>query len=181
MLSKVLTRVLTEFFKSGWMQSRKSRPPTLERSRCYEVMPHTSCTHMRWANVPTAVLQKLPDLARGLARIQYGRCGLRELHTFLKAFNKVATSFPTFTSSSSSEVGFRSPLLNRIIWALPKLRMPVQALVSQINMTQLELDKKADIWTNMERWPNIEDSAEVRIQTPRSNGAEANICYSSKK
>jgi DNA mismatch repair protein MSH3 len=114
--------------------------------------------------VCVAVLQKLPDLARGLARIQYGRCNLRELHTFLKAFNKVATSFPTFTSPSPSEVGFRSPLLNRIIWALPKLRVSVQALVSQINMTQLELEKKAEIWTNPDRWPNIEDTAEVKLE-----------------
>jgi hypothetical protein len=34
-------------------------------------------------------------------------------------------------------------------------------------MTQLELEKKAEIWVNTERWPNIEDAAEVNMKLYR--------------
>jgi hypothetical protein len=123
-------------------------------------LPFTECCIDNFS-LPLGILNKLPDLARGLARIQYGRCTPKELHTFLKAFNKVATTFSSFQTESPDEVGFRSPLLNNLIWALPRLRTAVQALIGEVNLVQLDLQNKSNIWTNVDRWPGIEDAATV--------------------
>jgi len=121
-------------------------------------------------------LKGLPDLARGLCRIQYGKvsdspcpsdsheievfqCTPKELAILLPAFNKIATAFPNFESPAA--VGFNSTLLSAIFFALPLLRGPVQQLVDAVVMKKAAAGNKAEMWVDPERYPEIADAEGV--------------------
>ncbi|KAG5728291.1 DNA mismatch repair protein MSH3 [Termitomyces sp. T112] len=107
------------------------------------------------------ILRKLPDLAKGLCRIQYGQCTPQELAVLLPAFNKIGQAFDNF--ESPSDVGFRSSLLNEIVFLLPKLKGPMKELMSAIRLDQAAEGRKDIMWTDPERYPEIND-ADVAIQ-----------------
>ncbi|KAG5354224.1 hypothetical protein C0989_003737 [Termitomyces sp. Mn162] len=107
------------------------------------------------------ILRKLPDLAKGLCRIQYGQCTPQELAVLLPAFNKIGQAFDNF--ESPSDVGFRSSLLNEIVFLLPKLKGPMKELMSAIRLDQAAEGRKDIMWTDLERYPEISD-ADVAIQ-----------------
>ncbi|KAG6874073.1 hypothetical protein C0995_006930 [Termitomyces sp. Mi166 len=107
------------------------------------------------------VLRRLPDLAKGLCRIQYGQCTPQELAVLLSAFNKIAQAFDSF--ASPSDVGFKSSLLNEIIFSLPKLKGPMKELISAVRLDQAAEGKKDTMWTDPERYPEISD-ADTAIQ-----------------
>ncbi|KAH9001542.1 DNA mismatch repair protein MSH3 [Lactarius akahatsu] len=102
------------------------------------------------------ILKGLPDLAKGLCRIQYGKCTPKELAVLLPAFNKIATAFPNFESPTA--VGFKSALLNGIFYALPLLREPVQQLVNAVVLKKAAAGNKAEMWVDSERYPEIADA-----------------------
>jgi DNA mismatch repair protein MSH3 len=85
-----------------------------------------------------------------------------ELATFMKAFNKIATAFPSF--NSREDVGFQSPLLNSIIHYLPTLRSTVQHLIGQIDLGKATTGNKADMWTDIDKYPGIEEAMSVSNQ-----------------
>ncbi|KAF8061576.1 DNA mismatch repair protein MSH3 [Lyophyllum atratum] len=107
------------------------------------------------------ILRKLPDLARGLCRIQYGQCTPQELAILLPAFNKVAVAFGTV--ATPPDVGFKSSLLNEIIFSFPKLQEPMKELMSAISLKHSADGKKDAMWTDPERYPDIAD-ADMAIQ-----------------
>jgi DNA mismatch repair protein MSH3 len=82
-----------------------------------------------------------------------------ELAVFLKAFNRIATTFSPVTSSDA--VGFRSPLLNSIIYYLPTLREAVKGLIGAIHLGKAAENDKIDLWTDPDRFPAIEEAATV--------------------
>lgn len=121
------------------------------------------------------LLRGLPDLARGLCRIQYGkvRCSLRyfsvsefnqsswirqctpqELAMLLPAFNKIATTFDPV--GSPSEGGFRSPILNDVIYTMPKLREPIQSLLRVFSLKAAAEGKKDSMWTDPDKFPDLD-------------------------
>jgi DNA mismatch repair protein MSH3 len=106
-----------------------------------------------------ALLKGLPDLSRGLARIQYGRATPAELASFLRSFNRVATAFQPF--NLPIHVGFRSTSLNMIVWTLPRLKAQVQTLINAVKLSELDAGRKAEMWVDEERWPQIEQAAMV--------------------
>ncbi|KAG6896947.1 hypothetical protein C0992_005153 [Termitomyces sp. T32_za158] len=79
----------------------------------------------------------------------------------LPAFNKVAQAFEIF--SSPSDVGFKSSLLNEIIFSFPKLKGPMKELTSAIRLDQAAEGQKDKMWVDPERYPEISD-ADVAIQ-----------------
>ncbi|KAF9069829.1 DNA mismatch repair protein MSH3 [Rhodocollybia butyracea] len=113
-------------------------------------------------------LKNLPDLARGLCRIQYGQCKPQELAILLSAFKKVAFAFEPMEDPSG--VGFDSPLLNKIIFALPSLRSLVNELMQTICLKRAAEGAKDELWLDKEKYPNIEEtrmgllSVEVELQ-----------------
>ncbi|KAF8894689.1 muts domain V-domain-containing protein [Infundibulicybe gibba] len=108
------------------------------------------------------LLRKLPDLAKGLCRIQYGQCTPQELAVLLPAFNKLALAFEPV--DEPSRVGFQSRLLNEIIFSFPKLREPMKETLAIISLKKAAEGRKDIMWTDPERYPAIAD-ADLGIQS----------------
>ncbi|KAH9180266.1 DNA mismatch repair protein MSH3 [Lactarius sanguifluus] len=124
-----------------------------ERIDAVEEIISTTSQHLHTLR---PILRGLPDLAKGLCRIQYGKCTPKELAVLLPAFNKIATAFPNFESPTA--VGFKSALLNGIFYALPLLREPVQQLVNAVVLKKAAAGNKAEMWVDPERYPEIADA-----------------------
>ncbi|KAH9063827.1 DNA mismatch repair protein MSH3 [Lactarius deliciosus] len=124
-----------------------------ERIDAVEEIISTTSQHLHTLR---PILKGLPDLAKGLCRIQYGKCTPKELAVLLPAFNKIATAFPNFESPTA--VGFKSALLNGIFYALPLLREPVQQLVNAVVLKKAAAGNKAEMWVDPERYPEIADA-----------------------
>ncbi|KAI0086630.1 muts domain V-domain-containing protein [Irpex rosettiformis] len=101
------------------------------------------------------ILRGLPDLARGLCRIQYGKCTPQELAILLPAFNKIAIAFDRVPNSG--DTGFRSPILNDIIAALPRLKEPVKALLDDISLKDAKEGNKVTMWNDPDKYPSIDE------------------------
>ncbi|KLO18801.1 hypothetical protein SCHPADRAFT_819209 [Schizopora paradoxa] len=120
------------------------------------------------------MLKGLPDLAKGLCRIQYGKassllrlrfffsvlntlqCTPKELATLLKAFERVATSFETL--KESKDVGFRSPMLNDIVFSFPSLAMPLKDILAALDLKKAADDVRDELWRDLEKYPGIMDA-----------------------
>lgn len=127
------------------------------------------------------VLKRLPDLAKGLSRIQYGQvspvgCGLpdnplnlscqctpEELAILLPAFGKVADAFAHHDFQESKDVGCQSQLLNEIIFALPKLKQPVDNLIEQIHVKTAAKGDKVNMWVDEDKYPDVTAATCVRM------------------
>ncbi|EKM83024.1 hypothetical protein AGABI1DRAFT_34226 [Agaricus bisporus var. burnettii JB137-S8] len=114
-------------------------------------------------------LKGLPDLARGLCRIQYGQCTPKELATILLAFRKIGDAFEGF--ETPKDVGFESHVLNDVIYSLPKLRIPIKGLIDSIRIEQAVEGKKELMWTEPDNFPGLVDAA-VLLQTAEVELAE---------
>ncbi|KAF8831364.1 hypothetical protein HHX47_DHR1000478 [Lentinula edodes] len=104
------------------------------------------------------ILKKLPDLARGLCRIQYGQCTPQELAILLPAFKKIAFAFEPMRDSDSSQAGFNSPLLNDMIHAFPALRSSITELIGSICIKRAAEGRKDQLWLDKEKYPRIEET-----------------------
>lgn len=124
-----------------------------ERIDAVEEIISTTSQHLHTLR---PILKGIPDLAKGLCRIQYGKCTPKELAVLLPAFNKIATAFPNFESPAA--VGFKSALLNGIFFALPLLREPVQQLVNAVVLKKAAAGNKSEMWADPERFPKIADA-----------------------
>ncbi|KAF7295053.1 DNA mismatch repair protein [Mycena indigotica] len=103
------------------------------------------------------ILKTLPDLARGLCRIQYRQCTPSELVRLLQSFHKVGTAFQSVPSAS--QVGFKSMLLNRIIFALPPLEQPTRQLLNELDIAEARMDHKDRMWADANKFPQLEEHA----------------------
>ncbi|KAI0260994.1 DNA mismatch repair protein MSH3 [Gloeopeniophorella convolvens] len=124
-----------------------------ERIDAVEEIISTSSQHLHSLR---PVLKGLPDLSKGLCRIQYGKCTPKELSVLLSAFNRISMAFPRFQSPAA--VGFKSPLLNGIVYTLPLLREPIQELIDTIVLKKAAVGNKAGMWSDPERYPEIADA-----------------------
>ncbi|KAF9533444.1 DNA mismatch repair protein MSH3 [Crepidotus variabilis] len=109
------------------------------------------------------IIKGLPDLAKGLCRIQYGQCTPKELAVLLPAFNKIAIAFDEIDPEDPESVGLKSHVLNGIISALPRLKQPAQRLLNAVNLKQAAENKKGHMWNDSERYPAITD-ADMALQ-----------------
>lgn len=98
-------------------------------------------------------LRGLPDLARGLCRIQYGKCTPQELATLLPAFDKLATAFVRLPTSTP----FNSPVLNDVVAALPRLREPIKGLLGAVNLKMAKEGRKDAMWSDVEKYPELDE------------------------
>ncbi|KAI9056873.1 hypothetical protein FKP32DRAFT_1584914 [Trametes sanguinea] len=117
------------------------------------------------------VLRRLPDLARGLCRIQYGKCTPQELVVLLKAFRKVSSAFapphPAQSQQTAPSAGLKSRVLVGIVEALPRLRDPVKEICDAIDFSAAEQGKEDVMWTDVDRYPAL-DSLIASIQVAES-------------
>ncbi|KAJ7063163.1 muts domain V-domain-containing protein [Mycena amicta] len=105
------------------------------------------------------ILKKLPDLARGLCRIQYRQCTPAELVLLLQTFHKIGAAFPP--SETAPDVGFKSPVLNSVVFALPPLQKPMQDLLDELNIKEAQNGRKDRMWKNTDKFPQLETQAMV--------------------
>ncbi|KAH9926110.1 muts domain V-domain-containing protein [Fomitopsis serialis] len=110
-------------------------------------------------------LKRLPDLARGLCRIQYGKCTPQELSVLLPALSRIASTFQPI--NSPQDAPFRSPLLNEIAVALPKLRDPMRYILDNVNLKSAKEGKKESLWTDPDKYPDV-DAHTASIQVVES-------------
>ncbi|KAH9923928.1 muts domain V-domain-containing protein [Epithele typhae] len=105
------------------------------------------------------VLRRLPDLARGLCRIQYGKCTPQELATLLKAFRRVASAFAPATRASRRRGahGPKASLLVRALEALPRLKGPVEELCAAVRFDAAAEGKEDQMWTDPDRYPDLDE------------------------
>ncbi|KAK7014986.1 DNA mismatch repair protein MSH3 [Favolaschia claudopus] len=101
-------------------------------------------------------LKRLPDLAKGLCRIQYKQCTPQELVVLLNAFLKIGKAFATV--QTPNDVGLNSPLLRDIILSFPPLEKPIQDLLDAINVKQAAEGMKETMWRDSSKYPLVEDN-----------------------
>ncbi|OCH90300.1 hypothetical protein OBBRIDRAFT_826026 [Obba rivulosa] len=101
------------------------------------------------------LLKRLPDLARGLCRIQYGKCTPQELVILLKAFERIAATFNA--PDPAGRASFQSPILEDVVNTLPKLKGPVNALLAEINVKKASEGCKDEMWTDLDKYPELDN------------------------
>ncbi|CAE6520424.1 unnamed protein product [Rhizoctonia solani] len=102
------------------------------------------------------LLKGLPDLVKGLCRIQYKKATPSELATMLTAWQRVATALDPIPMSK--DAGFESDLLNDIAYSLPTLREPLAAITSQIDLRHARDNDKTELWVDSEKYPAIDEA-----------------------
>lgn len=105
-------------------------------------------------------LSRLPDLARGLSRIQYGQCTPQELAKLLPAFEKIGNAYME-DFQTPVDVGLESPILNEIIYSLPKLRHDMKDFIDAVKIDEAKEGRKELMWWNPDRFPDLVNAAEL--------------------
>ncbi|CEP14305.1 hypothetical protein [Parasitella parasitica] len=100
-------------------------------------------------NMAIILLTNLPDIEKGLCRIQYGRATPKELIQLLDTLVKVSKTF-----QKAHEPRFDSNLLNRLFDTLPTIHHDVVEYSDAIN-PDYNGENKADLFKSEERWPEI--------------------------
>ena len=67
----------------------------------------------------------------------------------------MAATFSEF--QSPEEVGLPSPILNDIIYVLPKIQQSVNKILSSINLSKADEDARADLWRDETKYPDIDE------------------------
>ncbi|KAG8825802.1 Mismatch repair protein msh3 [Serendipita sp. 401] len=102
------------------------------------------------------LLKGLPDLVKGLCRIQYGKSNPKELVTVLLALSRISTEFEPM--KTSEDVGFKTPLLNDIVFGLPRLRVAVDKFLKEIDIKKARDGEITELWKDPAKYPEIEDA-----------------------
>ncbi|KAI0320179.1 DNA mismatch repair protein MSH3 [Amylostereum chailletii] len=158
----ILDKTFTKF-GSRLLHSWVGRPLVdieLLRERTDAIEEIISSSSMKLVQL-RSVLRGLPDLAKGLCRMQYGKCTPAELAILITAFNKAASAFPGV--ETPADVGLKSPLLCSIIAVLHQLREPVKFMLDTVSLKKAAQGAKAEMWLDPERYPNISD-ADMGVQ-----------------
>lgn len=118
----------------------------------------------------------IPDLGRGLSRIQYGRVSTYgrsfirtivllpyyqaspgEVATILIAFERLADEFQEDIPTGLPQ----NPLLARIVRSFPKVKEPITRLLSDIDIRSARTDKPEDMFKNADLYPRIAQARKV--------------------
>ncbi|ORY24383.1 muts domain V-domain-containing protein [Naematelia encephala] len=100
-----------------------------------------------------SLLVNMPDLVRGLTRIQYGKAKPTEVATILVGLTRIASEF----KPTDRDV-FRSPLLNNILQILPSIREQARGFLDDISVKDARENIEANLWVDPEKYPTIQDA-----------------------
>jgi DNA mismatch repair protein MSH3 len=103
-----------------------------------------------------SLLVNMPDLVKGLTRIQYGKATPTELATVLVGLNRIATEF-----KPGDDNAFQSPLLNSILRTLPSIRDQAKNFLAAVSIKEARENDEANLWADMDRYPDIQDAKDV--------------------
>ncbi|KAL1680878.1 muts domain V-domain-containing protein [Schizophyllum commune] len=106
------------------------------------------------------LLKRMPDLAKGLCKIQYGQCKPEELAILLTSFKRIGDAFPDV--QAPKDVGFQSNVLNEIIYALPKIKPAIDEIVSHISLKEAAAGNREHLWKDPGRYPAVLDAFQGR-------------------
>jgi len=79
------------------------------------------------------------------------QCTPQELSLVLLAFRSVGTAFPEHSEKFDSE------LLNDIFSSFPKLKAPIETLLTAIDVKKAASGKIEDMWTDEEKFPALDE------------------------
>lgn len=99
-----------------------------------------------------SLLINMPDLVRGLTRVQYGKATPNELATLLITLVRLASEFKPNMGNV-----FRSCLLNNIPNTLPTILDTSQRFLNALNLKQARENDVANLWADPDRFPDIQD------------------------
>lgn len=125
---------------------------------------HTAVDLLRRAEQPVlqraiALLHKLPDLARGLARVAYALVTPTELVTVLLALNRITHEFEPVAEPAL--VGTAHPLLDAAIAQLSCAREPVAEALAALRIGQARQNNKVELYADAARYPRITEHKEL--------------------
>ncbi|KAJ7632480.1 muts domain V-domain-containing protein [Roridomyces roridus] len=150
-LDKTVTKFGARMLRSWIGRPLVDKSALQERIDAVEEIITSSSEHLAKLR---QLLRRLPDLAKGLSRIQYKQCTPRELAVLLPAFQKIGDAF---ANQPIEDLGLESRLLKEIISALPPLKGPMSELVNLIDLEQAAEGKKENMWTDPTQYPELED------------------------
>ncbi|KAJ9474845.1 DNA mismatch repair protein MSH3 [Pseudozyma hubeiensis] len=101
------------------------------------------------------LLQGLPDLERGLARMTYGRATPTELATVLLSLNRVTQEFK---AEEASTWNTNSSLIDTHLHSLTAGKLPVQKYLNQISIKEARANNLADLFPDPDLYPDIQTS-----------------------
>jgi len=78
----------------------------------------------------------------------------------LTAFSRVASAFEPF--GKPEDVGFKSSLLNDIVFAIPKIKEPLKAIIDAIDLQKAREGSLMELWRDEEKYPTLDDCKFVR-------------------
>jgi len=110
-------------------------------------------------NMIPQLVKGLPDLEKGLARINYGRIKPSELATVLLSLNRLTTTpeFETFDKDGN----VKSDLLKGCLSSFPKARKVATEFYKAINVSMARQNKIEDMFTDSEKYENVQEVREV--------------------
>ncbi|GFZ42602.1 MutS protein homolog 3 [Saitozyma sp. JCM 24511] len=100
-----------------------------------------------------SLLVNMPDLVKGLTRVQYGKATPSELSTILVGLTRVGSEF----KPNEGQV-FTSALLNSILKILPTIREPARQFLGAVNIKAAKENNEADLWTDPDKYPDVQDA-----------------------
>ncbi|GAO47047.1 hypothetical protein G7K_1260-t1 [Saitoella complicata NRRL Y-17804] len=144
----VLDRTRTKFGRRmlrKWVGRPLVRHEELEgRIEAVEEILNADSDTKRKVEALEKVLDRLPDLEKGLCRIHYGKCTRPELVLILNALYKISIAFESVADPAS--IGFKSALLNNSIAALPTIAEDVGKFLGMFNQAEAAKDNKYDMF-----------------------------------
>nr|XP_031862964.1 uncharacterized protein CI109_001439 [Kwoniella shandongensis]KAA5530036.1 hypothetical protein CI109_001439 [Kwoniella shandongensis] len=100
-----------------------------------------------------SLLVNMPDLVKGLTRVQYGKALPTELATILVGLVRIGSEF----RPDEGEV-FKSTLLNNILKTLPKIRDTSRGFLNALNIKEARENNEASLWTDPDKYLDIQDA-----------------------
>lgn len=118
-----------------------------------------------------SLLVNMPDLVKGLTRVQYGKVSLApfscrrrtdqkaqptEVATILVNLQRVGDEFRTISGSP-----FSSNLLNTIVKLLPTIRETSQMFLRDLNLQSAKANEVSNLWSDPDKYPDLQDAQDV--------------------
>lgn len=134
-----------------WLRRPLLRPAQIaERAEAVDILRQRRLAILHQA---AAMLVRLPDLARGLARIAYGLVEPTELATVLLSLHRVTREFPF---RAASEVHSGSELLDEALASLAAAREAVAQHLDAIKIAEARKNAKTELYADVARYPAIQ-------------------------
>lgn len=104
----------------------------------------------------TAMLRGLPDLEKGLARLNYGRATPNELATILLSLNRVTSEY----KGEMGNIG-KSQIVAEAVATLPKGRKTITEALALIDIREARENNKRNLFKDRDLFPDVQDTKEL--------------------